>query len=183
MCGSTHHVHFFGKLFPFKSNEVNDLLCVKKLKLICFTHLIEYRITFAINNLITCSRANPNTFSHARKHIKTIFDLVNLIRLDLPSTDVFKFFFMEHFSIHASELKNRLIIWPIISLIINMVRWPLIIVKMEREDLAAEHSGHLYTFINQVTKVFLEQETWHIVVLIIYDVVYNDINGTYLIVF
>ena len=64
-----------------------------------------------------------------------------------------------------------------------MGTWPLIIVKMEREDLATEHSGHLYTFVDQVTKVFLEQEAWHIVVLIIYDVVYNNINGANLIIF
>ena len=180
---STYHVHFFRKFFPFEGYEVNDLFSVKKLKLICFTHLIKYRIALVFYNFITCFGANLNTFSHARKHIETVFDLVNFIRLDLSSTDIFKFLFMEHFSIHASELKNGLIVRPIISFVINMVRWPLIIVKMEREDLATEHSGHLYTFVDQVTKVFLEQEAWHIVVLIIYDVVYNNINGANLIIF
>jgi hypothetical protein len=63
---------------------------------------------------------------------------------------------MENNSVVVSQVKNWVIVGPVVGAIIIVVGWPLVIVKLEAEDLTSQDPRHLHPFFYKLYEIFVE---------------------------
>jgi hypothetical protein len=89
---------------------------------------------------------------------------------------------MEYGSVLSPNVKDGIIVWPVVGLIVNVSRWPLVEIKLEAEEVTLQKASHLNTFFDQVLEIIEEQETRNKIVLVLVDVLNDDLDGTDLVI-
>ena len=103
--------------------------------------------------------------------------------LDKVVIHLLKILLVKHCPVLSPNVKHVAIKWPVVCLIIGMGWWPLIKIELEIEHLALKQASHLNTLLYKSREVSFEKEWGNEGILVFYDVLNDDLDSTYLIIF
>jgi len=81
------------------------------------------------------------------------------------------------------DLEECAVVWSNDGVVVDVRAGPLVIVESASEDIAPEQAFEDETFLHQIGKIFVEQVTCSVVVLILDDVIDHQLDSANLVCF